>query len=92
MTATCAVILVGAPKGGTQLTNLKRFAVFGLLALIVTAGVSTTAFAGAGDKDHKVTVCHRAGPKFVQISVAKQALNAHMAHGDTLADEYGECQ
>lgn len=72
------------------MAKLKRVAALGVLGLIVSAGVSTTAFAGA-NKDHKVEVCHQAAHKYVQISVARQALSAHMAHGDVLADEYGEC-
>ena len=32
----------------------------------------------------RVEVCHRAGDKFVAISVAQPAVGAHLAHGDGL--------
>jgi len=73
------------------MSKLKRFTLLGALTLVVGAGLSTTAMAG-GREDHKVTLCHQASNKSVQISVARQALSAHMAHGDTMADEYGDCE
>lgn len=73
------------------MSNFKRVAVSGGLALVLAVGLSATAIAG-GRKDHKVNICHQTGSdKVVQISVAMPALDAHMAHGDMLADDYGEC-
>jgi hypothetical protein len=40
----------------------------------------------------KAAVCHSAGGhKFVEISISNSAVPAHMAHGDVLVDEYGDC-
>jgi hypothetical protein len=40
--------------------------------------------AGAEGTSPKVEVCHRAGDKFVAISVAQPGVGAHLAHGDGL--------
>jgi hypothetical protein len=39
----------------------------------------------------KTTICHAASSKFVEITVNDHALPAHMAHGDILTDDYGDC-
>ena len=73
------------------MSNLKRMAVSGGLALVLVMALAATAAAG-GRKDHKVALCHITGnDDYVEISVAMQAQSAHLAHGDVLADEYGDC-
>lgn len=71
--------------------NVKRVTLAATMGLVLVAGLGSTAMAG-GPKQEKVDICHRAGDKFVQISVAQPAVSAHMRHGDTLPDEYGDCQ
>jgi hypothetical protein len=69
--------------------NLRPFLTFFVLPalILVVFAVSAVAAASAG----KTTVCHQASKKFVEISVSNNALPAHMAHGDTLPDQYGDC-
>lgn len=40
----------------------------------------------ASDQYHhdKITICHKPGPHSVTISIARSALPAHLAHGDTI--------
>ena len=58
------------------------------LILAVFAVTSVMAQGPAG----KSTICHSAGgTKYVEITVSNNALDAHMRHGDTLPDEYGDC-
>ncbi|HEX6474395.1 MAG TPA: hypothetical protein VF114_04820 [Candidatus Limnocylindria bacterium] len=46
----------------------------------------------AGPPQGKSDVCHSAGGhKFVMINISNSAVPAHMAHGDVLPDEYGDC-
>jgi hypothetical protein len=45
----------------------------------------------AGPPQGKSDVCHSAGHKFVEINISNSAVPAHMAHGDVLPDEYGDC-
>jgi len=47
--------------------------------------------AAAGGPNGKVTICHWANHKYVEITVSKNAEPAHMAHGDVLPDQYGAC-
>lgn len=57
-----------------------------ILALFVVSAVV------AGGPQGKTTICHSAGGhKYVQITVSNNALPAHMRHGDTMPDEYGDC-
>jgi len=39
----------------------------------------------------KVAVCHFANHKYVEITISENALPAHLAHGDVLPDDYGNC-
>ncbi len=39
----------------------------------------------------KVTVCHFASHKYVEITISQNALPAHLAHGDVMPDQYGNC-
>ena len=57
------------------------------LVLVVFA-VSSVA---AGGANAKASLCHWANHKYVQVSVSENALPAHMAHGDVMTDEYGDC-
>ena len=58
-----------------------------MLPVIVLIAFATGAAAG-GDK---VDVCHWASHKYVAINVSVHALPAHLAHGDAMPDEYGDC-
>ena len=70
---------------------MKRFFIAPFIAVALIGGWLTTA--GAEPPQGKSVVCHVAGNqgKIVKISVSNSALPAHLAHGDQLADEYGEC-
>jgi len=39
----------------------------------------------------KVTLCHFASHKYVEVTVSANAQPAHLAHGDLMLDEYGDC-
>lgn len=71
----------------TGWTVVTHFVLSLVLALGILAAVGASASAG----QNKANVCHRAGDKFVEISVAMPATAAHMAHGDVLPDDYGDC-
>ena len=68
---------------------MRKFLIPPLIALTVIGGWFATA--GAEPPQGKSTICHVAGKKMVTISVSNSALPAHMAHGDQMADEYGDC-
>lgn len=63
-----------------------------LLALMapVIVLIAFSASALAAPPQGKVDICHWANHKFVEISVAVNAMPAHLAHGDFI-DEYGDC-
>jgi hypothetical protein len=45
-----------------------------------------------GKPQDKVNVCHRTGNgSFHEINISGNALPAHLAHGDVLPDQYGDC-
>ena len=72
------------------MTKLRRLLLpVGASVVLATALVSTAAAGGSGQP--KVTLCHAAGGKYVEITVAAPAVPAHMAHGDVMPDEYGSC-
>jgi ABC-type sugar transport system substrate-binding protein len=67
----------------------------GLIAVAAAAVSVFAAFAWGGSSaasneyqyDKKVTICHHTGSEknpFVTITVSRNALPAHLAHGDTL--------
>lgn len=66
-----------------------------LIAMLVIPALVLVVFAvssvAAGGPNAKVDVCHWANHKYVDISVSQNAVPAHMAHGDVMADEYGDC-
>ncbi|MGH2488038.1 MAG: hypothetical protein ACRDFR_00260 [Candidatus Limnocylindria bacterium] len=64
-----------------------------LLALLapVIVMIAFSASALAVGPQGKVDICHFANHKFVEISVSANAEPAHLAHGDVLTDEYGDC-
>lgn len=39
----------------------------------------------------KVTLCHWANHKYVEITISQNAVPAHLAHGDVMPDQYGNC-
>ena len=61
------------------------------LSLVLALGILAAVGASASGGQEKVDICHRAGDKFVEISVAMPAVPAHIAHGDVMPDDYGEC-
>jgi len=65
-----------------------------LLVAVVPAMVLVSAMTAAavGTPQDKVTVCHVTGNGSVHaITVSGNAVPAHLAHGDSLTDEYGDC-
>jgi hypothetical protein len=58
-------------------------------ALVLVAAGTASA---QGEPLGKVDVCHRTGNgAFHEINISRNALPAHLAHGDVLPDEYGDC-
>ncbi len=54
--------------------------------------VSAMTASAVGTPQDKVSICHQTGNGGShQINVSGNALEAHMRHGDTLPDEYGDC-
>jgi hypothetical protein len=66
-----------------------------ILATLVIPALILATFAvsgaAAGGPNGKVTICHWANHKYVEITVSSNALPAHMAHGDVMPDQYGAC-
>jgi hypothetical protein len=65
-----------------------------VVAVVVPAlilGVFTVSAVFAGGPQGKSDVCHHAAHKYVEINVSNNAVPAHLAHGDVLPDEYGDC-
>ena len=67
----------------------SRFFIPPLVAILFAGGWLATA--GADPPQGKSTICHVAGNKVVAISVSNSAVPAHMEHGDSMPDEYGDC-
>jgi hypothetical protein len=65
-----------------------------LLTAVVPAMVLVSAMTASavGTPQEKATVCHVTGNGGVrEITVSGNAVPAHLAHGDVLPDEYGDC-
>jgi hypothetical protein len=73
-----------------MLSRTKKAALAIILPAALAIGFGASVFASP-NPDSKTTICHFASHKYVKITVANPALPAHMAHGDVLPDEYGEC-
>lgn len=69
---------------------LRHLVVVAVVPALILALFAVSAVLAAPPQG-KTTLCHAAAHKYVQISVANNALPAHMGHGDVLPDEYGDC-
>ena len=72
-----------------MLTRVKKSILVLALPAALAIGLGASALAAPGQD--KVTICHFAAHKYVKITVAEPALPAHLAHGDLMPDEYGDC-
>ena len=70
--------------------KLRRIVVYALIpATMLLASVTASA---VGVNSDKVSVCHRTGSgKSHVITISRNALPAHMRHGDVATDPYGDC-
>jgi hypothetical protein len=72
------------------MTRARRVLLTALVPAIVLLSAVTAS--AVGTPQDKVTICHRTGNGSThQITVSRNALPAHLRHGDTLPDEYGDC-
>lgn len=72
------------------MTRARRLLLTALVPAMVLVSVMTAS--AVGTPQDKVTICHVTGNGGShQITVSGNALDAHMRHGDTLPDEYGDC-
>jgi hypothetical protein len=69
---------------------IRRFLVAIVVPALIVTIFAVSSVAGAGHAG-KVALCHWANHKFVEISVSVNAMPAHLAHGDVVTDEYGDC-
>jgi hypothetical protein len=76
-------------QGSSDMHRPTR-ALFALVLPLIVLIVLATSAAAHGNAN-KVDVCHWAGGRFHEIRVSANALPAHLAHGDVLPDEYGDC-
>jgi hypothetical protein len=72
------------------MSRIRRLLFMALLpAMVLTAATTASTM---GKPQDKVNVCHVTGNgSFHEINISRNALPAHMAHGDVLPDEYGDC-
>ncbi len=72
------------------MTRARRMLFTALVPAVVL--VSAMAASAVGTPQDKVSVCHRTGNGGSHlITVSGNAVPAHMRHGDSLPDEYGDC-
>ena len=72
------------------MVRVRRILFSALIPAMVLVAASTAA--ATGQPQDKVNVCHRTGNgSFHEINISRNALPAHMQHGDALPDEYGDC-
>ena len=72
------------------MTRVRRMLFTALVPAVVLA--SAMAASAVGTPQDKVAICHVTGNGGThQISVSGNALQAHLGHGDSLPDEYGDC-
>jgi hypothetical protein len=72
-----------------MLSRVKKSILIVALLAVLAIGLGASTFAAGGQS--RVTICHHAGHRYVQITIAEPALPAHLAHGDLMPDEYGDC-
>ena len=72
-----------------MLSRFRRSILVVALLAVLAIGLGASSFAASGQ--NRVTICHHAGHRYVKITVAEPALVAHLAHGDLMPDEYGDC-
>ncbi len=70
--------------------KLRRLLATSGVALGLAGAISATAVAQGGGQE-KTSVCHQTGNGMHQIEIAAPAVDAHIAHGDSVVDDYGEC-
>jgi hypothetical protein len=73
-----------------MLRRARRASLALVLPAALAIGLGASVFA-APNHDHKTTICHVAGSRYVKIMVANASLPAHLGHGDVMPDEYGDC-
>jgi hypothetical protein len=72
------------------MTRIRRLLFTALLpAMVLVAATTATTM---GKPQDKVDVCHMTGNgSFHEINISRNALPAHLAHGDVLPAQYGDC-
>ena len=71
-------------------TTIRRLVLTLLFPALLIVVLATSAIAGGNNV--KMTVCHVTGNGSSHpISVSENAVPAHLAHGDSLTDDYGDC-
>jgi hypothetical protein len=72
------------------MSRARRLLVTALVPAMVLVSVMTAS--AVGSPQDKVAICHQTGNGGSHlITVSGNALQAHLGHGDSLPDEYGDC-
>jgi hypothetical protein len=78
------------PREEARMTKARRILVSAMIPAVVLVAASTATVMGR--PQDKVDVCHVTGNgSFHEINISKNALPAHLRHGDAMPDEYGDC-